>query len=178
MSLQFCAMGPIRLAGAAALLLSTFLAQNLPPLETIPPTRDAYRIPPPATDADIQKAITAAKKDGKPVLLDLGAAWCIDCRILWRNFERPEIAKILADSFHLIEVNIGDEVDGFWTKWADPKKTGLPTIVLVDGNGAVIPNNTGVRWRIAGSFSAETVKSYLLDLAEIGRKHMQAIAVK
>ena len=171
-------MGPIRLAGAAALLLSTFLAQNLPPLETIPPTRDAYRIPPPATDADIQKAITAAKKDGKPVLLDLGAAWCIDCRILWRNFERPEIAKILADSFHFVEMEVVAEKDGPWMKWADPNKTGIPTIVLVDGNGVVIPNNTGVRWRTAATFSAETVKAYLLDLAEIGRKHMQAIAVK
>jgi hypothetical protein len=29
-----------------------------------------------------------------------------------------------------------------------------------------------------GDVSAETVKKYLLDLAEIGRKHMQAIAVK
>ena len=66
MSLQFCAMGPIRLAGAAALLLSTFLAQNLPPLETIPPTRDAYRIPPPATEGPMTYD-SAAIEEGSAV---------------------------------------------------------------------------------------------------------------
>ena len=173
-------MVAMRLAGLASVLFGCLAFQTIPPAATLPVDRNDYKIPKVAPEIEIPKAMAAAKKDGKPVLLDLGAAWCLDCRVLWRYFETPEIGKILRDNFHLVEIDVGEvlKVDGPWQKWADPHTTGIPSIVLLDGNGAIIPNNTGVRWRTASTFSADTVSKYLLELAEIGRKHMQSAAEK
>ena len=41
-------------------------------------------------------ALTAAKADGKHVLLDFGADWCPDCRVLGKLFEDPAVAPFVA----------------------------------------------------------------------------------
>lgn len=49
-------------------------------------------------EADVKDALAAAAKDGKPVLVDLGADWCPDCVVLGRLAAKPEVAPLLASS--------------------------------------------------------------------------------
>ena len=63
----------------------------------------------PASDAthDIEAALAAAARDGKYVLLDFGADWCPDCRVLGGLFEDPIVAPFVRRSFHVVRVDVG-----------------------------------------------------------------------
>lgn len=56
---------------------------------------------------DVDAAIARAKKSGKPVLVDFGANWCVDCRVLAGIFELPDMAGWMARNFELVQVDIG-----------------------------------------------------------------------
>ena len=113
---------------------------------------------------EVPKALAASKRDGKAVLLDFGAVWCLDCRVLWRYFENPAIAKFLSANFHLVEIDLYGS--GPWYKYVGASvRDGIPLIVMLDSEGNVIPNNTGVQWRTAKTFTLETVRRYLEQMA-------------
>src|SRR4249919_2873241 len=63
----------------------------------------------PASDsaADIDKALSAAARDGKHVLLDFGADWCPDCRVLGALFEDPVVAPFATENFHIVRIDVG-----------------------------------------------------------------------
>ena len=133
-------------------------------------TRSEYRIPAVNPAVEVPKALAASKRDGKPVLLDFGAAWCLDCRVLWRYFEDPGIAKLLSANFHLVEIDLEDSEP--WHKYGRASgRTGIPLFVMLDSEGNVIPNSTGVQWRTARTFTLETVRRYLEQMAGIARAH-------
>lgn len=77
-----------------ALLLSplTLLAQN---------TSDAL-----VKWTDLETAQKAAKKDGKPILIDVYTAWCGPCRMLDRNtFQDPQTAAYINANYHPVKFN-------------------------------------------------------------------------
>ena len=58
-----------------------------------PPARLLY--PPSDAAADIRAALARAKADGKHLLLDFGADWCPDCRVLGSLMESEPVAPFL-----------------------------------------------------------------------------------
>ena len=63
----------------------------------------------PAGDAQkqIDLALAAAKKDGRHVLLDFGADWCPDCRVLGNLLEDADVAPFVTASFHVVRIDVG-----------------------------------------------------------------------
>src|SRR5438046_8885340 len=51
---------------------------------------------------DIQTALTEAQADGKLVLLDFGANWCLDCIVLSHLYEDETVHPFLDANFHVV----------------------------------------------------------------------------
>ena len=57
-------------------------------------------------------AFARAKKEDKPILLDIGAVWCHWCHVIDReSYENPEIAKIINEHFVAVKVDRDERPD-------------------------------------------------------------------
>ena len=90
------------------------------------PTADARK--------SIDEAFAAAAKDGKHVLLDFGADWCPDCRVLDTLFEDPAVAAVAASSFHIVRVDVGrrDKNDDLVAAYGATSGDWIPALVVLD----------------------------------------------
>jgi uncharacterized protein YyaL (SSP411 family) len=59
-----------------------------------------------------EEAFARAKKEDKPILLDIGAVWCHWCHVIDReSYENPAIAKIISDNFVAVKVDRDERPD-------------------------------------------------------------------
>jgi thiol:disulfide interchange protein len=85
----------------------------------------------------VDQALDRAKQNGKRVLIDFGGNWCPDCRILAGIFDLQEVKAYLDQHYEFVPVDVGrlnrnlDLVQRFGI----PKLTGVPAIVVADGEG-------------------------------------------
>jgi thiol:disulfide interchange protein len=85
----------------------------------------------------ISDALAVAKKDGKNVILDFGANWCIWCHRLHNLFESdPVIAGKLKSDYVvvMIDVNKGHN-EKINSRYGNPTRFGIPVLVVLDANG-------------------------------------------
>jgi thiol-disulfide isomerase/thioredoxin len=140
----------------------------------------------PASDAthEIEAALAAAARDGKYVLLDFGADWCPDCRVLGGLFEDPTVAAVVQRSFHVVRIDVGRR-----DKNADLVKTygatsgdWIPALVVVDGARHTIAT-TDDKVRVTRKTSAAELRALLLDwapkalVASLGSFHQGGVRV-
>ncbi|TDI80680.1 MAG: DUF255 domain-containing protein, partial [Caldithrix sp.] len=83
-----------------------------------------------------EQLVAQAANEGKPILIDFYADWCIPCKQIEKKlFTQPEIIekseRFLALKGDLTKENSQD-VQGLRLKY---KVHGVPTIILIDGNG-------------------------------------------
>jgi len=137
----------------------------------------AQRGTPPTAEREIAASVTTAKKDGKSVLLDFGADWCVDCKVLDRLLKDPSVAPFLEARFHLVRVDLGCVPDFGCMSGTEIRNEdvaakygvtdGIPVLVLLGDRGQVIPPPRGVQWWTARGFTAEQVVTYLKELAKL-----------
>ena len=62
-----------------------------------------------AADAagEVGRAFAAARRSGRLVLLDFGANWCPDCRVLAGMMVEPAVASFLGAHFETVRVDVG-----------------------------------------------------------------------
>jgi thiol-disulfide isomerase/thioredoxin len=58
-------------------------------------------------DRSVDAALERAHHENKRLLIDLGANWCADCRILIAIMELPEIRAFVATHYIVVNVDIG-----------------------------------------------------------------------
>ncbi|MEU1600428.1 thioredoxin family protein [Streptomyces sp. NPDC005708] len=113
--------------------------------------------------AGITAALTAAKKDGRPVLIDFGADWCMDCRVLGARFLEPGPAAILA-KYHVVTVDVGefDRNLDIAARYVNLQTSGIPALVVLDpASGRIkVATNQG-EFANARTMSADQVKEFL-----------------
>jgi thioredoxin 1 len=139
----------------------------------------AQRGTPMTAEDEIAASLTTAKEDGKSVLLDFGADWCVDCKILDRLLKDSSVAPFLEEHFHLVRVDLGCVPDfGCMNATAIQNADvaakygvtdGIPALVRLGDRGQVIPPARGVRWWTARRFTAGQVLTYLEKLARLPR---------
>ncbi len=99
---------------AAALLVcgaaTSALAVGLPPPTGLPsqqPVPDAHPYVIGAdAHAQVAAAFAAAKQSGKAVLIDFGANWCPDCRMLTGVLQMPQVRPWKDSHFESVSVNV------------------------------------------------------------------------
>ena len=59
-----------------------------------------------------EEAFAAAKRENKPILLDIGAVWCHWCHVMDReSYDDPEVAKIVNENFVAVKVDRDERPD-------------------------------------------------------------------
>jgi thiol:disulfide interchange protein len=85
----------------------------------------------------VSAALTAAAKDGRPVLLDFGSSWCEDCQALSALVDSPGVNRILARNYHLVTVDVGhfDRNTQLASRYVSLAQSGIPALVLLGPDG-------------------------------------------
>lgn len=113
--------------------------------------------------AGITAALTAAKKDGRPVLIDFGADWCMDCRVLGARFQEPGPSARLA-KYHVVTVDVGefDRNLNVAARYVNLQTSGIPALVVLDpASGQIkVATNRG-EFANARTMSAVQVEEFL-----------------
>ena len=106
-------------AALAGLLALAALAVPVRAAAQVPAPRLAARaiaqlprpLPAPYVAGDAKPAIAAAARRAraanKRLLLDFGANWCVDCRVLAGVFALPQMRPWLARHFELVTIDVG-----------------------------------------------------------------------
>lgn len=96
--------------------------------------------PPSDPAKDIAAALAAAKSDHKNVLIDFGADWCPDCRVLGALFEDAQVAPFVEENFHVIHVDVGrrDKNAEVVAKYGATSGDWIPAVVVIDADGKTV----------------------------------------
>lgn len=91
-------------------------------------------------DKDITAALAAAQTDGKHVILDFGADWCPDCRVLGALFEDASVAPLARDNFHVVRIDVGrrDKNGDVAKKYSATSDDWIPAVVVLDAEGTIV----------------------------------------
>jgi protein disulfide-isomerase len=114
--------------------------------------------------ADIEAALTRAARDGRNVLIDFGAAWCVDCQVLTTLGRTGQVAPVLRDRYHVVSVDVGRfdrNLDVAETYHLDLRDSGIPALVVLGPDGQVrVATNDG-SFADARSMGAGEVAGFL-----------------
>jgi thiol-disulfide isomerase/thioredoxin len=94
---------------------------------------------PPADSArQIEAALASARKDGRHVLLDFGADWCPDCRVLGALLESPDVAAVVERNFRVVRIDVGrrDKNDELVAKYGATSGDWIPALVVLASDGS------------------------------------------
>ncbi|MDX2111486.1 MAG: thioredoxin family protein [Verrucomicrobiota bacterium] len=141
-----------RLLPSAFRLLPFFLCLCLlpileatPPVQTPPTETKATALPPIFSEtadgfAQIQEAMDIASKDGRRVLLLMGANWCPWCHKLNKLIQTDTtIQKRMADNFVLVLINIDKgKNEAVSTRFGNPRQFGLPVLLVLNAGGGLL----------------------------------------
>src|SRR5512147_3011084 len=59
-----------------------------------------------------EEAFDTAKRENKPILLDIGAVWCHWCHVMDReSYDDPEVARIINENFIAVKVDRDERPD-------------------------------------------------------------------
>lgn len=112
------------------------------------------------SNADLDRELAVAREQGKALMLDFYADWCVSCKVMERKvFRKPEVAARLA-RLHLVQADVtaNNEADRALLKRFN--LLGPPTIVFFDRDGREISQA-----RLVGKKDAE---EFLAHLEEYG----------
>jgi thiol-disulfide isomerase/thioredoxin len=89
----------------------------------------------------LSEVLARAKKARKPVLLDFSAVWCVPCKMLAKELDKPENAKLLGG--FVFQVYDGERGAGLEAaKRYDVHN--YPTLLVLDSDGKVLVEQVGV----------------------------------
>lgn len=105
-------LGSLALAAAALVAAAPPAGERAPRVAVTSIERLPLPLPAPYDRRADARALAAAaearaRASGKPLLIDFGANWCVDCRVLAGILELPEVRAYVARNFELVQVDIG-----------------------------------------------------------------------
>jgi thiol-disulfide isomerase/thioredoxin len=118
--------------------------------------------PPSDAKKDIDAALRASSADGKLVLVDFGADWCPDCRVLGALFDDPSVAPFLAANFRVVHIDVGrrDKNGEIVEAYGATSGEWIPAIVVLDSQGRQIAR-TDDKVRLTRRTSADQLLALL-----------------
>jgi thiol:disulfide interchange protein len=113
--------------------------------------------------ADIAAALKLAAADHKKVLIDFGADWCPDCRVLGKTFQNPAVTAVLDKDYHVVAVDVGnfDHNIAVAQRYLTLQTSGIPGLVVLKPDGSVSVATNDGSFSNARSMSAAQVMEFL-----------------
>jgi thiol-disulfide isomerase/thioredoxin len=115
--------------------------------------------------ADINQALAAARRDGRPVLLDFGASWCTDCQAMSELVQTPGVHQVLARNYHLVTVDVGhfDHNMELAGRYVRLETSGIPAVVELAPDGSLLQGDDEGRFSDARNLGPDQVADTLID---------------
>jgi thiol:disulfide interchange protein DsbD len=88
---------------------------------------------------DEPAALALARAEGRPVILDFWADWCVACKELDRTAWADPRVRAEAARFVAVKVDGTDDTPAFQALSEKYGIVGMPTVVLLDGHGREVP---------------------------------------
>ncbi|HEX4869216.1 MAG TPA: protein-disulfide reductase DsbD [Moraxellaceae bacterium] len=108
------------------------------------------------TNADLDREIALARQEGKALMLDFYADWCVSCKLMERNvFRRPEVAARLA-KLRLVQADVTANNEDDRALLRRFNLMGPPSIVFFDKDG-----NEMAQARLVGEKDADGFLAHL-----------------
>ena len=113
---------------------------------------------------DIQKALAAAAKQRKRVLLIFGGDWCYDCHVLEYNFHKdPGLRALLEANYKVVNVDVGkyDKNLDLAAKYKMNLSKGVPALAVLKADGRVVYSDPGGFFENARTMTKKEVAEFL-----------------
>lgn len=117
--------------------------------------------------ADVDRALADAKKDGKMVLVILGANWCHDSVGLAGWLDTPRFKDMMRDRYTIVYVDVGTPQIGKGRNLDIAKRFGIskvkntPLLLIVSADGERMNSKKdAISWRNAASRSEDEIYRY------------------
>jgi thiol:disulfide interchange protein DsbD len=104
---------------------------------------------------DEAEAIQRAREEGRPLLVDFWADWCVACKELDRHVFTDPRVRAEASRFVALKLDGTDDSPAFQRLVARYQVQGLPTVLFVDARGRESPA------RVVGAVKPEEMLKYL-----------------
>jgi len=90
--------------------------------------------------AQIDAALAQAKISGKQVLIDMGANWCPDCRVLAGVMAIPKVKGFVAENYEVVYVDVGrfNKNMDLPARFGGAKPMGIPDVLVVTPQGVLV----------------------------------------
>ena len=109
--------------------------------------------------AEIRTMLQQAREQGRPVVLDFYADWCISCKVMERNvFSKPDVIQALAP-YTLLQIDMTDNTPEQQAMLDDLGLFGPPAILFYGTNGEELPQR-----RVLGEMDREEFLGHLRTL--------------
>jgi thiol:disulfide interchange protein len=120
-----------------------------------------HRLARPATD--LCAALAAARKGHQEVLLDFGANWCVDCKVLLRLFRSLQVAPLLERDYRVVPVDVGQWNLNlrFAARYVTLNTSGIPALVVLTSAGKVRVNTDDGKFEHARAMDPQQVRVFL-----------------
>lgn len=127
-----------------------------------PKTKDIYPAPAKAK-GEISRALAAAARQHKRIILDFGGNWCGDCVALDKYFHEEPNASLLKRNFILVDVNIGrfDQNKDIAQTYGVPLEKGVPALAVLDSQGNVLYSQKQGEFEAMRTMSPSSVTEFL-----------------
>ena len=111
---------------------------------------------------DVDAALAAAKVSGRNTILALGGNWCHDSRGLAADFQKPELAGVIAGGYELVWVDVGrrDRNLDIAARFGVMQLYGTPTVLIVSPEGELLNRDSVHHWRTAASKPYDETLAY------------------
>lgn len=114
--------------------------------------------------AAIAQAKARARAGNKLLLIDMGANWCPDCRILAGTMVLPDLAPFLRANFEIVTVDVGrfERNMDIAVDLHAHRLTGIPAVLVVDPeSGKLLNPGRETALSDARSFSPQVLADWL-----------------
>ncbi len=90
--------------------------------------------------ADIQAALVTARKYHRNVILDFGADWCGDCKVLDIYLRQSPNLELVQSSFVVVHINVGryDKNLDLARQYDIPLQKGVPALAVLNPHGRLL----------------------------------------
>ena len=118
------------------------------------PTRNAA--------ADLQEAITLAKKKNKRIILDVGGEWCGWCRLMDNYFlKNDSLSKLRDKNFIWVKINYSEENENKEFLSAYPQIPGYPHLYVLEKDGTFLYSKSTSELEEGKSYNLQKFTDFL-----------------
>ncbi|HEX4598037.1 MAG TPA: thioredoxin family protein [Burkholderiaceae bacterium] len=147
-------------------LFASVLAGLTAALMLVRPSLAEAVFPDPSSAAsDIAAALKLAATSHKRVLVDFGANWCGDCKVLDETLHQQENASLLSSHFVLVHVNVGEQgIDhnaDLAQRYGIPLSKGVPALAVLEGDGRVVYSQKSGEFEAMRKMDPHSVNEFL-----------------